>query len=656
MKPMLACRRRRRADRVAASVRLARAVGLVEPLEDRRLLSVALATPVTTPLSAAPTGDPAAPVVADFNRDGRPDVVVAFPAATAIDTGFVQAGRGDGTGTFALAAAVDVGRFTGRPVVGDFDGDDLPDLAVTDAFGGQVKVLRNTTEVGGDNGGATTAITFAPAVSFAAGVSPEALAVADFNNDGWDDLAVGNRSDNTVQVRPGTGPGTGLLGAPATINTAADPASLAVGDFNLDDAVDLLVGASGGAEATAGTLQVFAGNGDGTFNNAPIATVGPRGVTAVGDINDDGALDVIVGVDDQDRADALVNNGNGTFTLAAGSTGTGATKAAVLADLDENRRPEVVTAVAGQIDVLPGTGTGTFDRPLAFDAAGGSGPAVADVNGDGRADVLTVTATPGTATGRTLNVSIGQRVGPDLTVQIVSALPPAALVGGRGQVTVRVTNTGAEAVNGPVLLQLLASTDATYDELDPLLLQTSPKLKLRTGRAKNIKLKFNYEADAATYNLAARVDPFATTSDVNPANNTAVAPTQVTVAQPFVDLSGTIPAAPATLAVGQKGTVSMVVTSAGNVVASGRLSLVLTASLDQAPGANDPVIRTVSTRVKLSPGASKTFRFKFRVPEDVPPGTYSLLGVIDPADTVLESDEANNVAVSPTTVTITPRA
>ena len=654
-----------RADRVAASerlarepsarARLARAVGRIERLEDRRLMSVSLATAVTTPLSATPAGDPAAPVIADFDNDARPDVIVAFPANSAITTGSIQVGRGDGTGAFQLSTAIDVGRFTGRPAVGDFDGDRLLDLAVTDAFGGQVKVLRNITEVGGNATDPVATIAFAPAVAFAAGVSPEALAVADFNVDNRADLVVGNRSDNTVQVR--LGGQTSLLGDAVTLNTAADPASLATGDFNLDDTLDVLVGASGGTGATAGTLQVFNGNGDGTFNTTPIATTGPKGVTAVADINNDSALDVIVGVDDRDRVDALVNTGNGTFTLTRGSTGQAATKAAVAVDLDENRRPDVLTAVAGQIDVLPGNGNGTFGRVLAFDAAGGSGPAVADVTGDGRPDVLTVTATPGTAAGRTLNVSVGQRVGPELTVQLVSALPPAALVGGRGEATVRVTNNGPEAVNGPVVLQVLASAnDDAFDELDSLLLQTSPKLRLRAGQGKNVRLRYSYEADAGTYGIAVRLDPFAETGDLNPANNTVVAPTEVNVAQPFVDLSGAFPAAPplpATLAVGQKGTVSLTVTSAGNVVATGRLSLTLTASLDNLADAGDPVVRTIVTRVRLAPGASRTFRFKFRLP-DVPAGSYNLLGVIDPTEAVPESNEENNVAVSPTKVTITP--
>lgn len=657
MKPLPA---RRHAVRPAAVVRtaaLVRTVAAAERLEDRRLMSVSLATPVTTPLSAAPAGDPAAPVVADFDNDGRPDVVVAFPAGTAIDAGFLQVGTGDGTGTFALGAAVDVGRFTGRPAIGDFDGDGLLDLAVADAFGGRVLVLRNATDAGGNSAGDPAAIAFAPAVAFAAGVSPEPLAVADFDADGRADLVVGNRSDNTIDVRLG-GAG-GLLGEAATINTAADPASLAVGDFNLDDALDILVGASGGSGAAAGALQVFAGNKDdtsnpnGTFNPAPIATTGPKGVTAAADINGDGAPDVVVGVDDRDRIDALVNNGNGTFALLRGSTGTAATKAAVVVDLDEDRRLDVLTAVAGRIDVLPGNGDGSFGRVLAFDAAGGSGPAVADVTGDGRPDVLTVTATPGAAAGRALNVSVGQRVGPELTIEILSAPPPAALIGGRGEVTVRVTNNGPEAVNGPVLLQVLASPDdATFDERDPLLLQTSPRLRLRAGQGRNLRLRYNYETDAGTYAVAARVDPFGTTGDLNPANNTALAPTRVVVANPFVDLSGTIPAVPQTIAVGGRATVSLVVANAGNVVASGRVGLSLTASADATADAADPVIRPVAARLRLAPGRTKTFRFTFRLP-DVPAGDYFLLGLIDTGDAILESTEANNVAVSPARVSVT---
>ncbi|MDB5297494.1 MAG: alkaline phosphatase [Phycisphaerales bacterium] len=627
----------------------ARPADLIQPLESRRLMSASFETAVPIPLSSTPTGDPAAPVVTDFDNDGDLDVVVAFPAPSAIDTGYLQVGLGDGSGTFAFAAAIDVGRFTGRPVVGDFDGDGLYDLAVADGFGGQVKVLRNASDPAGTGG-----VAFAPAVAFPAGVSPEPLAVGDLNADGRADLAVGNRSDNTVQVRLGAGSPTAPLGAAATLNTGTDPATLAVGDFTLDGNLDVLVGASGGTDSTTGgVLQVFAGNGDGTLNPAPIATAGPRGVTAVGDINGDQAPDVIVGVTDQDVADALVNNGNGTFTLTPGSTGSTATKTGVLADLDENDVPDLLTAVGGRIDVLSGNGEGGFGQAVSFDAAGGSGPAVADVTGDGRPDVLTVTATPGTATGRTMNVSVGRRFGPDLTVQILSPLPTSVILGAKGKVTLRVTNNGPEAVNQQVPVQLVGSTDATVDDLDPLFRQQLVKLNLKPGRSKTVKLAFNYEADAGTYTLTARVDPQNATGDLNPFDNSATAPTALTIAQPFIDFSGAIPAAPpATIAAGAKAAVNVVVTNAGNTLAAGRLDVALTASPDATPDATDTVLRITTTSVRIAPGKTKTVKFRFKMP-DLAAGSYYFISTVDSGDTVSESDETNNTGVSPSQVTVT---
>lgn len=626
----------------AVAVRVAGRAVAAERLEPRALFSIALASPVTTPLSALPPGDPAAPVVADLDADGSTDVLVAFPSRTAIEAGFVQFGKGNGTGGFTMANPIDVGVVTGRPVVADFDGDDKLDLAFTNAFGGQVKVYRGN----GDG-------TFGAAQPFAAGVSPEALAAGDLDGDGRADLVVGNRSDNTAQVRRGDA--TATLGDAVTLATAADPASVAVADFTGDGTLDVLAGSAGtttGVGSTPGALQLFL-NTAGTLNPTPVTTAGPRGVVATPDLNNDGLADVVVGVTAADAADVLLNNGDGTFTLAAGSTGSGGVTATVAADLDQNLEIDLVTAVAGRIDVLPGLGQGTFGPPVSFDAAGGSGPAAADVTGDGRADVLTVAATADVQAGRTLNLSVAQSVGPDFAVELLSQ-PPAAVLGGAvARVSVRVTNAGNEAFRGEVPLQVLASADATADDADALLLQAFPRLKLKPGQAKTVKLKVPFSVGTGAYTVFARVDPSGTTGDLSLANNTAAAAAGVTVADPFVDLVGAIPTVPAAAAPGQKVRVNLVVTNNGNVTASGRASLALTASADQAPDSLDAVLAAVTKKLKIAPGRSKAIGLKFRLPVDLAAGTYNVLGLVNTGGGIIETDDTNNVAVGPTQITVT---
>lgn len=621
---------------------LARAAAQVlEQLEPRQLFSIVLGPATPTALSATPTGDPAAPVIADFDNDTFNDVIVAYPSPSAVESGFIQFGKNDGAGNLTFSDPVDVGVFTGRPVVGDFDGDGSKDIAVTNAFGGQVLLLH-----GFGNG------TFAAPLQFTAGISPEPLAVRDFNGDSRDDLVIGNRSSNTIDVR--LGDATASLLNPTSIATGTDPASLGIGDFTGDGNLDILVGASGGTGSAAGTLQVFAGNGDGTFVTTPVNTPGPFGVSSTPDLNSDGVPDVVVGVSSRDRADVLINNGDGTFRLAKGSTGQSAFGEPVAADLNNDSRTDLLTATSGGIEVLAGNGDGTFAKVRRFNPGAGAGPAAGDLNGDGRADVLTISDTAGVQTGRVLNVSLGQIVGPDLSIQVAQGLPPALLNNSTQKVVVSITNNGNEAFKGEVPVQFYFSDDAVIDDVDTLAGQFFPKVKLGVGQTKNVKLNLDVTVTAGNYNLLTAVDLFGSTGDINLANNTGT-PQAVQVAEAFIDLAGgtsTIPGGP--LAVGSNVRVSFPVSNAGNIIASGKVEMLVVASTNNVADANsDPVLKAINVRLKLVPGASKTITLKFKVPSTLTPGAYFLIGVINTNGGVNETNLDNNFAPSAVPVTIT---
>jgi hypothetical protein len=139
---------------------------------------------------------------------------------------------------------------------------------------------------------------FLTPVDHPAGGSPTAIVTADLRNDGIQDMVIGNPSAGTVSVLLGNGDGT--FQPARSYATGAGPVAVAVGDFNGDGKLDIVT-----ANAGSGTVSVLLGNGDGTFQapinfTLPTVTNGttqlpqqPRAI-AVGDMNHDGKMDVVV--------------------------------------------------------------------------------------------------------------------------------------------------------------------------------------------------------------------------------------------------------------------------------------------------------------------------------------------------------------------------
>src|SRR5262249_13361383 len=152
----------------------------------------------------------------DFDRDGQLDLAVAnwgYEDCIYYDPkyGCLQYGHiagttvsvllGQGDGTFRPAQNFIVGSSPQYVAVGDFNGDQILDLATANADTNNVSVL-----VGIGDG------TFRPAQHFAAGSGPSALAVGDFNGDGLPDLAVTNFNSNDVSVLINNTPSQGRTG------------------------------------------------------------------------------------------------------------------------------------------------------------------------------------------------------------------------------------------------------------------------------------------------------------------------------------------------------------------------------------------------------------------------------------------------------------
>jgi uncharacterized protein (DUF2141 family) len=222
----------------------------------------------------------------------------------------------------------------------------------------------------------------------------------DFNGDGKMDLATTNNKDGGLTVRLGKGDGTFLPGV--TYRSGYRYNAVVLGDFNGDGKLDLAVslptlcGACGGYPSYQ--LQVFLGVGDGTFT-----FIAPKypfyGLPlAAGDFNGDGKLDLIVTSTDYYGEDwypyIVLGNGDGTFKKGASlSTDALALTYPAVGDLNGDGKLDIVLPISDYyegvaIDVFLGNGDGTFSSPVQYPASAYTA-AVADVNGDGKLDIVT---------------------------------------------------------------------------------------------------------------------------------------------------------------------------------------------------------------------------------------------------------------------------
>ncbi len=263
----------------------------------------------------------------------------------------------------------------------DFNGDGIPDLAVSNSNSGQVAL----TILLGNGDGTFTATAVSPTV----GLYPDSIAVGDFNGDGIPDLAVSSVDDSKVTILLGKGDGT-FTAAPA-LTLGSTPQSVAVGNFNGDGIADLAV-------VGANSVMIFLGKGDGTFQQtaaSPAAGSAPATV-AVGDFNGDGIADLAVTNSlENGTVTILLGKGDGTFTAASASPAVGPSPIGlVVADFNGDGILDLAVADYdgyndNAITILLGKGDGTFQAPAYYGVYGDSfrSVAVGDFNGDGIADL-----------------------------------------------------------------------------------------------------------------------------------------------------------------------------------------------------------------------------------------------------------------------------
>jgi hypothetical protein len=333
----------------------------------------------------------------DVNGDGRPDIVAAGEDAQS-GGGVLYVLRNNGSGTFNQPLRTSaVGPSPLGVALGDLDGDGDLDAVTSSAGPNAVSMSVRLNDGTG---------TFAPPASGPAGGQVplfgycRGIALADIDGDGDLDALVGNNSLNTITIR--LNDGAARFSTPAVgrdeVAVGAGPYRLAVADLDRDGDLDLVAGAY-----FNNAVSVRLNDGTGLFSPAPITPEVPVGTgpwtVALGDVNNDGTVDLVSCNDTGNSVSVRLNDGTGTFTAPAVNPNPsvpGNPQSFALGDMDADGDLDLTVCTLNgsqSARVLFNDGTGN----LTFSAAAPGvalttlpyHTALADLDGDGDLDLAT---------------------------------------------------------------------------------------------------------------------------------------------------------------------------------------------------------------------------------------------------------------------------
>jgi hypothetical protein len=449
----------------------------------------------------------AQPIAADFNGDRKLDFVENLFQEE--NDYFLYTFLGNGDGSFQpVYNEQGVAAFAS----GDFTGDGTLDLVGTYPCIGceEGEVQANFDMLLGNGNGTFSAGAFNSSSAAELPDDTNQLVTGDFNGDGRLDAALALSEGIYVYL----GNGDGTFQNPSISSIGNFDVLGGVGDFNGDGKLDLI-------GVTGTQLAFLQGNGDGTFQTPStyysLGSDTQRIIAA--DLNGDDKLDLItVQNSPTNTFTVFLGNGDGTFKAGVSYPIGSALSGGVIGDLGADGKLDLALFNQTNTIVLPGNGDGTFQTQAPIDIPAGSctafDGAVGDFNNDGKLDLISVCSNGGP-------VILGQGPSPVAHASPTSLTWDNQVIGTSSTQVVTVSNTGIATLT-------LKSVSVTGANASDFAVTNPCSSTLAVNASCQISVKFTPSAAGSlSATLTITSNGFASSSLSIPLNGTGISPSSL---------------------------------------------------------------------------------------------------------------------------------